>query len=74
VRDTPPQSSLDADTRRKNLRRAFAPHPRTDVRGAALCLVDDVLTTGATAHAATRTLRAAGAREVQVWTVARTPA
>ena len=43
------------------------------VRGAHIALVDDVLTTGATAHAATGTLRAAGACDVQVWVVARTP-
>jgi predicted amidophosphoribosyltransferase len=44
------------------------------VRGAAIALVDDVLTTGATAHAATLALLAAGAADVQVWVIARTPA
>ncbi|MCF6192180.1 MAG: hypothetical protein L3J76_03460, partial [Candidatus Hydrothermae bacterium] len=33
-------------------------------------LVDDVLTTGATAHAAARALKQAGAERVWVWTVA----
>ena len=59
----------------RNLQGAFVVTPRHAawVRGARIALVDDVLTTGATAHAATRTLRAAGARDVQVWVVARTP-
>jgi predicted amidophosphoribosyltransferase len=36
-------------------------------------VVDDVMTTGATAHALAQTLMAAGAASVQVWVVARTP-
>jgi ComF family protein len=76
VRDTGHQLGLARAARQANLRGAFVVTPRHAawVRGARIALVDDVLTTGATAHEATRTLRAAGAREVQVWTVARTPA
>jgi predicted amidophosphoribosyltransferase len=36
-----------------------------------IVLVDDVFTTGATTNACARVLRAAGAGEVCVWTVAR---
>jgi predicted amidophosphoribosyltransferase len=36
-------------------------------------LVDDVFTTGATAHACSRSLRRAGAQAVNVLTLARTP-
>ncbi len=76
VRDTGHQLALHRDERARNLRGAFVVTPRHAawVRGARIALVDDVLTTGATAHAAARTLRAAGARDVQVWVVARTPA
>jgi predicted amidophosphoribosyltransferase len=35
--------------------------------------VDDVVTTGATAEEAARTLRHAGVQGVEIWTVARTP-
>ena len=42
--------------------------------GRHVALVDDVMTTGATAHEATRTLLAAGATQVDLWIVARTPA
>ena len=75
VRDTGHQLGLHRSERAKNLQGAFVVTPRHAawVRGARIALVDDVLTTGATAHAATRTLRAAGARDVQVWVVARTP-
>ena len=75
VRDTGHQLGLQRAARAANLRGAFVVTPRHAawVRGASIALVDDVLTTGATAQAATRTLLAAGARDVQVWVVARTP-
>jgi ComF family protein len=74
VRDTGHQLGLHRTARTQNLQGAFVVAPRHAawVRGARIALVDDVLTTGATARAATRTLHAAGAREVQVWVVART--
>ena len=75
ARDTGHQLALHRDERARNLRGAFVVTPRHAawVRGARIALVDDVLTTGATARAATHTLRAAGARDVQVWVAARTP-
>jgi ComF family protein len=42
-------------------------------RGGTVALVDDVMTSGATAAEAARVLLAAGAATVQVWVVARTP-
>ena len=75
VRDTGHQLGLHRAARGANLQGAFVVLPRHAawVRGARIALVDDVLTTGATAQSATRTLVAAGARDVQVWVVARTP-
>jgi ComF family protein len=76
VRDTGHQLGLRREQRAANLHGAFvaAPAHAAWLRGARIALVDDVLTTGATARAATRTLLAAGAREVRLWVVARTPA
>lgn len=71
--DTPPQQQLDAATRRRNLRQAFALRPGSDVCGRHLALVDDVLTTGATAEALARLLKRAGAARVDVYCLARTP-
>jgi predicted amidophosphoribosyltransferase len=71
VRDTPPQTGLRAAERRENVAGAFAvPHPER-VRGLRVLLVDDVLTTGATASACAGALRDAGARSVSVLTLAR---
>ncbi len=71
VRETTPQSDLDARARRVNVRGAFAAGDA--VRGRAVALVDDVVTTGATVRAAAKALLRAGAREVRVLAVARAP-
>jgi ComF family protein len=74
-RDTPAQARLGRAQRRLNLEGAFAVPgaARGRLAGRRIALVDDVMTTGATADAAAGALRAAGAAEVQVWVVARTP-
>lgn len=70
VRDTAPQSRLDAAARRRNLRGAFAVHTGV-VPPAHVALVDDVMTTGATLHAAADALLRAGVARVDAWVCAR---
>jgi ComF family protein len=76
IRDTAHQLGLNEAQRRKNVRGAFLVEPRHAhrVAGRTVALVDDVMTSGATAGEAARALRAAGAASVQLWVVARTPA
>ena len=71
--DTVAQQVLDAKSRQRNLLRAFALVPGARVEGRHFALVDDVLTTGATAHSLARLLMDAGARQVDVYCLARTP-
>ena len=71
IRHTAPQQSLDAADRRRSLRGAFRCHER--LADAEVAVVDDVLTTGATAAEVAQSLLAAGTRRVRVWTIARTP-
>ncbi|WP_166366270.1 ComF family protein [Pseudomonas akapageensis] len=72
-RETQAQQDLDALARKRNLRHAFALAPGAQVKGMHLALVDDVLTTGATADALARLLIDAGAARVDVYCLARTP-
>ena len=68
----PPQRTLSRAARRTNVRGAFAARvPNALPRYVAL--VDDVLTTGATAEAATDALHRAGIDRVDVWVTAHTP-
>lgn len=71
VRNTPAQASLPHDARLKNIKDAFTCDAR--VAGKRIALLDDVMTTGASLDELARTVRAAGAVEVEVWVVARTP-
>jgi ComF family protein len=71
VRRTPRQTALTPTERRRNLRGAFTAELSSDLRGATLLLVDDVLTTGSTAHEAAKALRKAKAARVVVAVIAR---
>ncbi len=72
VKATEPQAGLSHSKRRLNMRGAFAMRRGADVKGLRVLVIDDVLTTGATASACAKVLKRAGARHVAVAAVART--
>ena len=72
TRATAPQSERHAIARRRNVRNAFSV-PDTRALPAHVVLIDDVMTTGATLHAAAEALLRAGVRRVDAWVCARTP-
>ncbi len=69
TRATPPQARLHKQQRKKNLQAAFAISP-SNYRHVAI--VDDVVTTGATAEQLTHLLYRAGVEVVEVWAICRT--
>ncbi len=68
-RHTPAQAGLKAAVRRANLRGAF--HCRKNPGRQPVAIIDDVMTTGATAESLAVTLLRAGCAEVEVWCCAR---
>jgi predicted amidophosphoribosyltransferase len=62
---------MKAAQRRRNLADAFTCRRPCDNLN--IAVLDDVFTTGATAGAAARALREAGAQRVEIWCLARTP-
>ena len=75
-RETGRLMAMQSDERQRSIQNAFAVSPEQSYRvvGQHIALVDDVMTTGATANEAARTLLAAGAASVTGWFAARTPA
>ena len=71
---TKPQMRMKREERLKNVKRAFALPAAAHkmLHNKSVVLVDDVVTTGATANACARALKQAGAREVRVLALART--
>ena len=68
---TSKQQVLSRRERLYNLKQVF--NLRADVAGKYVVVVDDVVTTGATAETLARLLKKAGARRVDMWALARTP-
>jgi ComF family protein len=71
VRNTPRQTSQSPAERKLNVRGAFQARKVAPLLGKSILLIDDVMTTGATANEASRALRACGARRVIVAVLAR---
>jgi len=71
TRPTESQTGYTREQRRTNLHGAFKVPDKARIKGHKVILVDDVLTTGATADECARVLRRAGAEQVLVATVAR---
>lgn len=69
IKDTAPQKSLTRKEREQNLKSSFKAY-REDVEGKTLIVVDDVLTTGATADAVCAELKKHGAKKIYFATVA----
>jgi ComF family protein len=74
LRETGSQATLDRGARLANVQDAFGVDPLRvgELRGAAVLLVDDVMTSGASLHAAAGAVRQAGARRVAAVVLART--
>ena len=70
-RATSHQVGHDARQRRSNLAGAFTVKQRCD--NLRVAVIEDVVTTGATASAVSKALSNAGAAEVHIWCLARTP-
>ena len=71
VKYTNAQAGLTNAKRRENVSQAFRPKGEHALDGLRVLLVDDVMTTGATAASCARALKRAGARYVALLTVAR---
>ncbi len=70
-RETAPQALLAPHQRRINLARAFRVAEPRQIKGRNILLVDDIVTTGATARACAQALLDAGASSVSIAALAR---
>lgn len=70
IRATPAQVGLTRGERLKNMRGAF--YCANNFAGKRIAIIDDVMTSGASANALSKSLRELGAAEIQLWLVART--
>jgi len=64
IKGGPHQVGVSEEVRVRNVRGKFRIAPGVTIRGATLCLIDDVLTTGATMNECAKVLRRAGAKAV----------
>ena len=65
------QSLLSPEQRRRNVRRAWTVSPDFDLNQARVLVIDDIMTTGSTAHEMARSLKESGAETVSIAVVGR---
>lgn len=73
IKENVKQADLNAKQRAENIKGSFAVIDKTLVKNKEFLIIDDVMTTGATASECAKTLIKAGAKNVQVLTIAKTP-
>lgn len=73
TRNSERQTTLNKEDRKKNLNGSFRAINKADFKNKIVLLIDDVVTTGATADECAKTLLNAGAVEVNVLSIAKTP-
>ncbi|MDR2168018.1 MAG: hypothetical protein LBE35_09265 [Clostridiales bacterium] len=66
IRDTAPQFGLNPEQRLKNLKNAIVAKADADLKGRKIVLIDDIITTGATANECIRALHEANAEVAQI--------
>jgi ComF family protein len=71
IKTTDAQAGLSKTARRRSVQGAFAARKGVDLTGKRVLLIDDVMTTGATANACALALKRSGAKSVSLLTVAR---
>lgn len=71
IKDTPAQASLSRAERVRNLKDAFQVRKVDEFKDKNILLIDDVMTTGATANEVSRVLKKSGARSVYTLVLAR---
>jgi predicted amidophosphoribosyltransferase len=74
-RYAPSQMRIERTSRAKlfaNVAGCFAPRRRASVRGKTVCIVDNIVRSGATIHEVSKVLRKAGAKRIYAAIVART--
>ena len=71
IKHTKPQIRFNGQSRIKNIKDAFCVKHPEKVSGKRVVIIDDVVTTGATAHECIKALKKAGAKSVDVLSVSR---
>lgn len=70
IKETPAQSTLKADARRRNVKHAYRVVNKRMLSGKSILLLDDVITTGATINACVSALRRARIKRIYVMAIA----
>lgn len=71
MQNTKPQSMLDKENRKKNVKNAYKTQNESKIYGKNVLLLDDIYTTGSTANECSRMLKFAGANKIGVLTIAK---